>query len=415
MLLYIKGIENCGETIKRIAIVCKFPIGKRILAPERYLYETAELFSKMGMKVEFFVISGRTATSRINNKYKQNEFGITKISEYGFSLGRVFDLLCLMIFGFRPTYEIANRRISLLKALDYYDPNYVIVWDFGLSKLIEKYRFGRYGKPGIIFLGDSERIIYSNLDSVINIFGGAGVFASWVKRMLKGNYIKYNLNYYKRQIKIADALVVPSVEAANHLSARHNMLKGKVYSISPQYIRKISKRRFKISYRITNVLFLGSLPFRPNAEAIDIIYKDIAPKLPDKTFIIVGRGVPKKTEGNVKFVGEVADINKEIEGADICIAPMKSTSGRKTKVFDYFANGKAVLGTSIAFQGYNVRCGLNAIVEDNTRDFASKIKWLERNRRTFIRIQKNAFGVVREFEETNVAIKWKNLLNSITK
>lgn len=50
-------------------------------------------------------------------------------------------------------------------------------------------------------------------------------------------------------------------------------------------------------------------------------------------------------------MGEVEDADELIRRAEVCLAPLLSGAGVKTKVLHYLAHGRPVLGTPLAFEG----------------------------------------------------------------
>lgn len=112
------------------------------------------------------------------------------------------------------------------------------------------------------------------------------------------------------------------------------------------------------------LLFLGTLLAKHNRVAADWIADHLAPALPaDTTIVLCGPGSDEvvATGGGARLVGlgAVDDVDEVIAAADICLAPLASGAGVKTKVLHYLAHGKPVAGTRVAFEGLEGAPGLH--------------------------------------------------------
>lgn len=122
------------------------------------------------------------------------------------------------------------------------------------------------------------------------------------------------------------------------------------------------------------LLFAGSLIGKHNATAVEWIVEQLAPGLPDGSCIIlVGRGTERVSprppdRAKVYALGEVEDVDTLIAGADVCLAPLSSGAGVKTKVLHYLAHGRTVIGTPLAFEGITDAPGCIAAPLDELRE-----------------------------------------------
>jgi len=130
--------------------------------------------------------------------------------------------------------------------------------------------------------------------------------------------------------------------------------------------------------RVYRILFVGTLSYPPNIEAVHLICQIIAPKSdPSVQFIIAGRNPPTvRFPRNVRFTDYIPDIVPVIADADICIAPLQSGSGTRLKILEYMAMEKPVIATSKGAEGIECRHGLNIIIEDSIEKYPNVIKTL---------------------------------------
>ena len=129
------------------------------------------------------------------------------------------------------------------------------------------------------------------------------------------------------------------------------------YGIEQQgYDNAKAKELITLRHNLTEetkiLLFAGTLDYEPNVRAVEIIYKEIAPRLKDDSLkiLICGRNNKKQFQyfkhlfhPNVLYIGEVDDIEKYFEAADIFLAPVASGGGLQTKIVDALSYGLNVV------------------------------------------------------------------------
>ncbi len=136
------------------------------------------------------------------------------------------------------------------------------------------------------------------------------------------------------------------------------------------------------------LLFNGTLDYKPNQDALDIILKEINPILfAEKQFkykiIICGRGLPTKYDDlknyaskNILYAGFVDDINIYFKGSDIFINPVTDGGGIKTKVVEALGYDLSVVSTYSGATGIPVEITGNKMkltADKDWNEFAGKI------------------------------------------
>lgn len=129
-----------------------------------------------------------------------------------------------------------------------------------------------------------------------------------------------------------------------------------------------------------SAVFMGSA-HAPNVQAALFIAHELAPRVPDVTFNILGSCLPEgRYPKNVVRHGLVS-VEKKLEllqQANIALNPMSAGSGSNVKVFDYFAHGLPVLSTSIGMRGVEALDGEHCLLA-RVEDFAEILgAWRER-------------------------------------
>jgi glycosyltransferase involved in cell wall biosynthesis len=128
------------------------------------------------------------------------------------------------------------------------------------------------------------------------------------------------------------------------------------------------------------ILFMGTLDYQPNAEAVRKIINDIVPgirKISPVPFkvIVCGRVADKKfldlLELNDKdycYAGFVDDIETYFSGADIFINPITSGGGIKVKLVEALSYGLSVVSTEQGAEGIDKDTTVNQLITSPDND-----------------------------------------------
>src|SRR5262249_34102185 len=82
---------------------------------------------------------------------------------------------------------------------------------------------------------------------------------------------------------------------------------------------------------------------------------------------------------NVRFVGEIDDLTPILSRSALGIAPLFTGAGLKVKILTYAAHALPVVGTTIAFSGYNGICSF--LHAETVEDCIARIFWVFEHRR----------------------------------
>lgn len=135
-----------------------------------------------------------------------------------------------------------------------------------------------------------------------------------------------------------------------------------------------------------SLLFLGSLDWQPNRDALLYLLREILPKIqathPAATLRIVGRQPATKlreqTEGlpGVEWVGEVPDIRPYFARAAVVLVPLRIGGGSRIKILEAMSMAKAVVATHIGAEGLDVVSDTHCLIADSPADFAQSVAQL---------------------------------------
>jgi glycosyltransferase involved in cell wall biosynthesis len=105
-------------------------------------------------------------------------------------------------------------------------------------------------------------------------------------------------------------------------------------------------------------LFFGKLDYRPNAEAVEVLVREIMPRIlrerPKSLFVVCGyhpNGKLDLQHPQLRFVGFVPRIEDYISAADVIVVPLLSGGGTKFKIIQSLACYRPVVTTAIGAEG----------------------------------------------------------------
>lgn len=102
----------------------------------------------------------------------------------------------------------------------------------------------------------------------------------------------------------------------------------------------------------TTALFFGVLDYAPNTEAVRVIDREIAPRLPAVSFVVAGRGtVGPLRSPNVRCIGFVPDLHRLLASAAVVVVPLLHGSGTRIKILEAVAAGRRVVSTAVGASG----------------------------------------------------------------
>jgi glycosyltransferase involved in cell wall biosynthesis len=213
-----------------------------------------------------------------------------------------------------------------------------------------------------------------------------------------------------------DFVVCPSFENAEKL-IKYGVEKEKV-AVIPHGCSRITE---KGSEPITDIkpiaIFVGSV-HPPNVRAAEIICEEIAPRVPEVDFVIIGTVRNSlnlfKNPKNVFFTGFVSDETLETyyNIAYLAILPVVGGSGMKVKTLEFLSAGIPLITTSVGAQGYLLRHLENAIIEDNISKFEMWIKRLLKDRILWRKLSINGKRIV-DFSWDDVAEKYLEIYKKL--
>ena len=130
------------------------------------------------------------------------------------------------------------------------------------------------------------------------------------------------------------------------------------------------------------LIYTGGMNMFANRDAVIFFLNEIWPlirkRVPDVRFFAVGQDPPKELldlaarDPQIVVTGYVNDVRPFVWDASVYVVPLRVGGGTRLKVLDAMAMGKAMVSTSIGFEGLDVRPDEHLLVADSPEQFAEK-------------------------------------------
>lgn len=131
------------------------------------------------------------------------------------------------------------------------------------------------------------------------------------------------------------------------------------------------------------LLFLGSMNYAPNPDAVLYFLREIWPlikrDLAGATFDVVGIAPPaevleaSRRDPAVRVHGYVEDIRPHLARAALFVVPLRIGGGTRLKILDAMAMGKAIVSTSVGAEGLALADGAEIVLADDPALFAASV------------------------------------------
>jgi glycosyltransferase involved in cell wall biosynthesis len=174
--------------------------------------------------------------------------------------------------------------------------------------------------------------------------------------------------------------------------------------------------------KVNSLLFVGTLSWYPNIEAVNFIAKEIWPLLksisPKLTFDIIGANPPDsikllaEKDPNFHVHGFVDDIIPYFKRAKCYVCPIKDGGGTKLKIIDALSMGMAIVADPIACEGINVKNNVSVLFAETANEYIKSIKLILEQDALREDLQKNARKLaVDSYSYNKIGLKLTSLFN----
>jgi len=129
------------------------------------------------------------------------------------------------------------------------------------------------------------------------------------------------------------------------------------------------------------MLFLGSLDWRPNQDAAQILLSEVLPevrtRVPQATAVLVGRRPPGWLHAKVRATpgaelhADVSDVRPFLARCGFLIVPLRIGGGSRLKILEALAAGTPVVSTGIGAEGLELSPGRDLLIANTKAELVS--------------------------------------------
>lgn len=243
--------------------------------------------------------------------------------------------------------------------------------------------------------------------SILGVEGFAGEIASTVE--------KVESEFCRR----ADAILCCSPEDAEEFVLRYGVDRNRIHVVPNgvdteaqfppgPHQRQEARERHRLAPQDIAAVFIGS-GYAPNAEAARYIVEQLAPAVPEVTFLVAG-GCCDSLAGvaqvkNVRLLGALPneERNAVYAAADLAVNPMLRGSGTNIKMLDFLAAGLPAISTPMGARGLSAGGVENGILVSAIETFPEEVRRVANDPK--LRQQLGASG--RKLAETD--FNWRHI------
>jgi len=187
-------------------------------------------------------------------------------------------------------------------------------------------------------------------------------------------------HFEKRTFAEADQTVAVSFEDASLMRSRFRAGNVAVVEngVDVSFFQPADERR-----QLGRILFLGSLDWRPNLDAVNLLLNAIFPLVetlePSARLCLVGRNPPewlrRKVNGTpaVELHANVPDVRPYLAQCGILAVPLRIGGGSRIKILEALASGLPVVSTRVGAEGLSLQAGDHFVLVDRVEDMANAL------------------------------------------
>ncbi|MGD9612499.1 MAG: FkbM family methyltransferase [Kiritimatiellia bacterium] len=223
--------------------------------------------------------------------------------------------------------------------------------------------------------------VYTHMEAVscslwIDLRRLAPLSPDWLRRLAQ---LLVMLKTEILDVKQADAQIVVTAKDGEFLS---RFASGQTFYVVNHGINRAEFDVPDQPAEPRSLVFTGNFIHYPNVDAVHWFMRDVRPRIlaavPDLRVWLVGAHPPADLQryhdgAGVVVTGRVADVRPWIQKAAVCIAPLVSGAGLRTKVVQYAALRRPCVATSIAVEDLGFENGRDVFVADAPDAFADRV------------------------------------------
>jgi len=225
--------------------------------------------------------------------------------------------------------------------------------------------------PAVLFQHNVESVLWKRHAEYARTF--------LLKRYFEGQYERM-LRYEERVCQAVKRIVAVSRDDARAMQSLYGI--PDVAAVPTGVDLDHFAPHSRMSQPTTDLVFLGSMDWRPNIDGVRWFAADILPlirrRLPDCSLAVVGR-LPTgeirrlaEADARIQVTGTVPDVRPYLWESAVSIVPLRVGGGTRLKIYEAMAARVPVVSTSIGAEGLDVRDGENIALADSPEAFAER-------------------------------------------
>ena len=173
------------------------------------------------------------------------------------------------------------------------------------------------------------------------------------------------------------------------------------------------------------LVFVGSMDWRPNQDAVTYFVKEIFPlirqKKPEAHAIFVGRKPPEFIRAysdidGIEVTGSVNDIRPYVHSSAVYIVPLRIGGGTRLKILDAMAMHKPIVSTVVGAEGLDVTDDENILLAKTTQSFADQVVRLMDDKALQEELANNGRALVEaKYGWDSLGVKLDNFLKEVVR
>jgi glycosyltransferase involved in cell wall biosynthesis len=168
------------------------------------------------------------------------------------------------------------------------------------------------------------------------------------------------------------------------------------------------------NYDNQNFFHIGSMNWKPNIEAVQILKNSIFPSIQKNiknvSLTLAGSFMEEEENTNdILYRGYIENINDFFSKEGILLSPILSGSGVRIKILESMANGTPVITTILGAEGISITPGKEILIAKNEKEFVEFAVHLSKSKeerkkigqqaRLFIANQHNKDNIIKQLSE----------------
>ncbi|WP_407426661.1 glycosyltransferase [Arcticibacter sp.] len=314
---------------------------------------------------DFDEASGGSAVTKRNLSMCREIFGSGNVTVYSISKADSrYSILIQNMFGF--IGGLSPQHIAeIVKLLSRNDMliTHVFIDTSLMGRLAEVIKKRRPEVKVVVFFHNVESLYFLSLRKTTNKI--------W--HLLSEHASAHN---EKNAVRYSDAIITLNSKDSNELNALYNRLADLQLPTSFKDQFREEKALNVGTNKVCKLLFVGSY-FFANVQGILWFVEEVMPKLNNVVLKIVGKGFEAMSittqHNTVEVEGYCPSLEDHYYEADLVISPIFVGGGMKTKVAEALMFGKTIIGTSVAFEGYELDGSGWGVMTDTVDGFVSFI------------------------------------------